>query len=386
MSEPEEPQEDAPAAASPPAPAGGEGCPITADFLPPNMRKHVDPKAPVPLRMMAAKTLVPLSPSDMCGALFMLTFDPDQGVRDTAARTTTALPDRILVTALRDEGVKPPVLGYLLKVLAGKEQYEELLILNASTPDDVVAACARGCSAKMAEIVGQNQLRLLRHEDIIRQLCQNPNASPALLDGVCDFAVRSGLILSDVPQMKAARVRLFGPEAAESPPDPGPTAEEVMSEYAGLAEEGAPPMEEGKRLTLTQKIMRMSVAEKIKLASMGNKEARSLLVRDSNRLVAVAVVRSQRITDGEVLMIANNRAAPDDVLRVIYHNREWTKMYPLKVALVKNPKTPSGIAMKFLSTLRESEVKELSRNKNVPSGIQMQAKKMMEKKLGPARK
>ncbi|HZN91839.1 MAG TPA: hypothetical protein VFB81_04020 [Myxococcales bacterium] len=350
------------------------------------MRKHVDPKAPVPLRMMAAKTLVPLSPSDMCGALFMLTFDPDQGVRDTAARTTTALPDRILVTALRDEGVKPPVLGYLLKVLAGKEQYEELLILNASTPDDVVAACARGCSAKMAEIVGQNQLRLLRHEDIVRQLCQNPNASPALLDGVCDFAVRSGLILQDVPQMKAARVRLFGPEAAESPPDPGPTAEEVMSEYAGLAEEGAPPMEEGKRLTLTQKIMRMSVAEKIKLASMGNKEARSLLVRDSNRLVAVAVVRSQRITDGEVLMIANNRAAPDDVLRVIYNNREWTKMYPLKVALVKNPKTPSGIAMKFLSTLRESEVKELSRNKNVPSGIQMQAKKMMEKKLGTTRK
>src|SRR5688572_20121963 len=142
-------------------------------------------------------------------------------------------------------------------------------------------------------------------------------------------------------------------------------------------------MEEGKRLTLTQKMMKMNVAEKIKLATMGNKEARGLLLRDSNKLVSVAVIRSPRITDGEVLAIANNRAAQDDVLRVVYSNREWTKMYPLKVALVKNPKTPSGIAMKFLSTLRESEIKDLARNKNVPSGIQMQAKKMMEKKNTP---
>ncbi|HEY8209805.1 MAG TPA: hypothetical protein VIG99_20095, partial [Myxococcaceae bacterium] len=338
------------------------------------MRKHVDPKAPVPLRMMAAKSLVPLSPADMCGALFMLTFDPDQGVRETATKTAAGLPDRILATALRDEGVKAPVLGYFLGVLAGKEQYEEMLILNATTPDEAVAVRAQTCSLKIAEIVGQNQLRLLRHTDVIRQLCLNPNAVGALLDGVCDFAVRSGVILDDVPQIQEARIRVFGPEAAEQPPDPGPSAEDVMAEYAGLGEEGAPPMEEGKRLTLTQKIMKMSVAEKIKLASQGNKEARSLLLRDSNKLVSVAVIRSPRITDGEVLGIANNRAAPDDVLRVVYMNREWTKMYPLKVALVKNPKTPSGIAMRFLGTLRESEVKELARNKNVPNGIQMQAK------------
>jgi hypothetical protein len=142
---------------------GAEGCPVTADFLPPNMRKHVDPKAPVPLRMMAAKSLVPLSPPDMIGALFMLTFDPDPGVRETAAKTSGGLPDRILATALRDEGVKAPALGYFLRALAGKEQYEEMLILNATTPDDDVAACAQRCSAKIAETIGQNQLRLLRH-------------------------------------------------------------------------------------------------------------------------------------------------------------------------------------------------------------------------------
>lgn len=374
-----------PAAAAAPGalPPVGEGCPITAEFLAPNMRKHVDIKAPAPLRMMAAKSLVPLQPSDMVSALFVLTFDPDANIRETASKSAAGLPDRILATALRDEGVHAPVLGWLLRLYGSKDQYAEFLVLNGTTPDDAVAEVARTCSAKVAEIIGQNQLRVLRHTDTIRQLTLNPNASPALIDSVCDFAVRSGVDLPDVPQIKEARIRVFGPEAAEAPPDPGPTADEIMEEYKEIADEGSAPLEEGKRLTLAQRVMKMNISEKIKLATLGNKEARSILVRDSNKLVSVAVVRSPRITDGEVLAIANNRAANDDVLRVIYNNREWTKMYQLKLALVKNPKTPSGIAMRFLSTLRESEVKDLARNKNVPSGIQMMAKKMMDKKNQP---
>jgi hypothetical protein len=364
-------------------PAAPPGCPFNAEFLPPNMRKHVDPAAPVPLRMMAAKGLVPLNPSDMLGALYMLTFDAEQNIRDTAAKTAAGLPDRILGSALRDEGVQAPVLGWFLGLLRANDTYAEMLVLNATTPDEAVAEVSRECSGKLAEIIGQNQLRILRHENIIRGLCTNPNASAALLDSVCDFAVRSGVVLADVPQMQAARVRLFGPQAAEAPPDPGPTAEQVLQDFKEVAEESATPMEEGKRMNLTQRIMKMSIAEKIKLATLGNKEARSLLIRDSNKLVSTAVIRSPRITDGEVLLTAGNKVASDDVLRIIYNNREWTKNQKIKLALVKNPKVPLTVVMKFLSTLRDAELKDLARDRNVPSGVQTFAKKMMEKKTAP---
>lgn len=358
-------------------------CPITPDFLPPNLRKHVDPKAPIPLRMMAAKSLVPLSPSDMIGALFMLTYDADPGIRETAAKTAKTLPDRILASALRDEGVQPPVLGFFLRALWDKDTYAEMLIINGSTPDTDVAAIASVCSTKTGELISQNQLRILRHGDIIRQLAQNPAVSKSILDGVCDFAIRNGLDLPDVPQMKEARIRLYGPEAAEQPLDQGPTADEILNEFEDLGNETASPMEEGKRLNLTQRVMKMSVAEKIKLATQGNKEARGLLLRDSNKLVSVAVIRSPRITEGEVLMCASNRAMNDDVLRVIYNNRDWTKDYRIKLSLVKNPKVPLALVMRFLSTLRDSDVKDLARDRNVPSGVAMQAKKMVEKKSGP---
>ncbi|WP_375765395.1 hypothetical protein NR798_27185 [Archangium gephyra] len=375
-------------------PAAPAGCPITAEFLPPNMRKHVDPAAPVPLRMMAAKALVPLAPSDMLGALFMLTFDADAAVRETATKTAAALPDRFSA-GLRDEAVAAPVLGWFLSLLSGKDALAEMLVLNPTTPDDAVAEVARTCSAKIAEIIGQNQLRVLRSENIIRGLCTNPNASPALIDNVCDFAVRSGMAVVDVPQMQAARVRVFGPSAA--PPEAGPTAEEILKELEDAtpktaaagpveAKEGEDPtaaIPEAKKLSLTQRIMKMSIAQKIKLATLGNKEARSFLIRDTNKLVCTAVIRSPRITDGEVLSCATNKAVNEEVLRIIYSSREFTKNYKIKMALLKNPKLPLSVGMKFLSTLRENDVKDLSRDKNVPSALQGIAKKMMDKKNEP---
>jgi hypothetical protein len=371
-------------AADPSIPAPPPGCPFNAEFLPPNLRKHVDPNAPVPLRMMAAKSLVPLSPADMLGALYMLTFDPDGNVRDTAAKTCAGLPDRILGSALRDEDVQPPVLGYFLGILKDKEAYAEMLVLNSETPDDAVAGVAATCSPKVAEIISQNQLRLLRNEAIIRNLCVNPGVPVSLVDGVCDFAVRSGLVLADVPAMQAARVRIYGPQAVEAPPDPGPTADEVLQELGTEAQaEDAAPMEEGKRMTLAQRIMKMSIAEKIKLATLGNKEARTALIRDTNKLVCVAVIRSPRISDGEVLVCAANRAINEEVLRIIYSNREWTKLQKVKLALVKNPKVPLTVTMKFLNTLRDTELKDLSRDKNVPAAVQSFAKKLHEKKTAP---
>jgi len=351
------------------------------DFLPPALRKHVDPGSPVPLRMMAAKALVPLAPADMLGALYLLTQDPDETVRTTATASAEKLPDRILGSALRDEGVPPAVLGWALDRLQSNDVYVEMLVLNASTPDEAVARAAAHCSLRSLEIVGQNQLRLLRHEDVVRQLCANPKATLALVDSVCDFCVRSGLQLSDVPAMQAARVRIFGPNAVNAPPA-GPSAEEILNEYQ-VGDETAPPLEEGKRLTFAQRVVRMSIAEKIKLATKGNKEARGYLLRDSNKLVAVAAIRSPKVTDPEILAIANSRQAHDDVLRVVYANREWVKLYPVKLALVKNPKVPLPIAMKFLSTLRESEIREIARDKNVPSGVQLMARKAMEKKNEP---
>lgn len=355
-------------------------CPLSLEALPPNLRKHVDPAAPKALRGMAAKGLVPMAPPQFATALFMLSFDGDLEISEQALKTAAGLPERILASALRDAELAPAALDFFAGVLAGKESCLEWICLNVATSDATVARIAADGSEKICEVISQNQLRLLRHDPLLRALLTNPRALKSTVDGVADFAVRSGVQLDDLPALVEARRRVFG--EAPPPPEVAATAEELVAEF-GVGDDAAQPLEEGKRLTLVQRMMKMSVSQKIKLATLGNKEARVLLLRDSNKLVAMAAVQSPRMTDGEVLAIANSRTAHEDVLRCVYNSREWTKGYQIKMALVKNPKVPLPTAMRFLPLLRDADIRELARNKNVPGGVQNQARVMVAKKEAP---
>ena len=387
-------------AQAPAAPA--PTCPVGLSALPANFQKHVDPKAPAPLRMMGAKALVPMGPKEMSTALFMLTFDPDPPIRETAAKSAAGLPDRILSVALRDETVEPAVLDYYASVFKDRAEYVEMLVLNATTPDTAIQRITVGANERVVEIIAQNQLRMLRHPDIVRALVDNKAARPSTVDNVCDFCVRSGLGLEDLPAFRAARRRIHGgseqdeelarkvlaeqksaearAEAAlEQMGAAGPDGEE-RPVAPGSAEEQA---EEQKKLSIAQQIMNLSVAKKVEWANKkGNREVRNILLRDPNKLVQLAVLQSSRITEGEIGKVALSRTAPQEVLQYIYNNRQLMKNYQIKVNLINNPKMPVAVSMRFLSSLRMAEVKAVAKNRNVPQGLATAAKKLLDKKGG----
>jgi hypothetical protein len=379
------PEQPASAEAAPPA---APGCPVTAERLAPQQRRYVDTAGPVAGRMMAAKGLVPLQGADFAHVLFMLNHDPDAKIRETAHATASASDERtkkVLLSALRDETLEAPVLDFFGDLVVGKDDLLECVVLNNATPDTTIARVVQGASARIAELASQNQLRLLRTPEILRALCGNAQASKATVDLACDFAVRSGVIMDDVEAMREARVRIHGPDLPPPPTDQV-TADDVLREEKGaLVDDEAAPLDEHKRMTLIQKVMKMTVAEKIKLATLGNKEARGLLLRETNKLVALAAIRSPRITDGEVFLQASSKTANEEILRFIYSSREFTKNYKIKLALVKNPKVPAAISLKFLSTVRDSEMRDLAKDKNIPTAVQQMARKIMQKKSAPVK-
>lgn len=350
-----------------------------AESLPPTLRKHVDPATPVPLRQMAARLLVPASPSDALTLLFVLAHDPEESVRQQALATAGDLPDKIAAAALRDTHLDREVLGWIADHVVDNDRYLELLALNSATPDEALARVAARCSGKSAELLAQNQLRLLRSEDYLLALLSNPNLAASVRDATADFAVRSGIRRDDVPALVEARRRVFG----EQPPVQKDTAESLLAEapeeLAAEREEDE-EIEEERRLTLAQRILQMSVSEKIKLATLGNKEARTLLLRDTNKLVAIAVIQSPRITESEIIAVTQSRTVNEEILREIANNREWMKLYQVKLNLVRNPKTPPGIALRLVPHLREKDLKDLRTNKNVPHVVQAAARSILIKK------
>ena len=138
--------------------------------------------------------------------------------------------------------------------------------------------------------------------------------------------------------------------------------------------------EEEQRVSLEQKLRDMPVGKKIKLAYMGNQEARKILVRDPNKIVAAAVVKSGRLTPNEVASFAGNKNLHDEVVRLIADNKEFTRKYPVQVALVNNPKTPPSVALRLPQGLHKRDLQQLANNRNVSSVIFGTALKMFKAK------
>ena len=131
----------------------------------------------------------------------------------------------------------------------------------------------------------------------------------------------------------------------------------------------------------TRVLSSLPIVERMKLAMKGTREQRAQLIRDSNRLVASAVLSSPKLTETEVESFAKMANVTEEVLRVIAANRTWTKNYGVVLGLAKNPKTPAGISMQLLHRLNERDIKMLGVDRNVPEVLRLAARKMMVKKL-----
>jgi hypothetical protein len=132
--------------------------------------------------------------------------------------------------------------------------------------------------------------------------------------------------------------------------------------------------------SLLLQLRSMNVSEKIKLALRGNREARMLLIRDSNKMIRRFVLQNPRIGDEEIIAIAKNRSADDELLRMIGDSRDWTKNYQVRISLVTNPKTPLVIALRFLSGLVERDVRMLAKSKNVSATVSTAAKRIVNQR------
>lgn len=136
------------------------------------------------------------------------------------------------------------------------------------------------------------------------------------------------------------------------------------------------------RQNLYQKIIKMSIPQKIRLAMVGNREARNILILDHNKAVVMAVLRSPKITENDVFTFAQQRNLSEEVYKYIARNKYWIKNYALKLALVNNPKTPLAIALRFLDHLQERDLKNLSRSKNVSNVLAKAAGQLLLKRAG----
>jgi hypothetical protein len=173
------------------------------------------------------------------------------------------------------------------------------------------------------------------------------------------------------------------PEADE--PSEADVAEIVRAVNAGEDEIDVPPelLDDAKTpaapasRSLYAEILAMPVAQKIKLALRGNQDARTILIRDASKLIRRFVLLNPRMTDGEVIAVARNKSADDELLRTIAARRDWMRLYQVRLGLATNPKTALPTAIRLVNTLDTRDLQHIAKSKNVPAGIAAHARRLL---------
>ena len=338
--------------------------------------KYARRDAPLEVRRMAARGALPLPPIELASVLFALMHDPDAEVKTRARDSLEKLPDSVMDAVLSGPA-HPALLDHLAHAFAEQEPRLERIALNAATGDPTVAFLAERPFRRIVEIVSNNQERMLRHPPIVDALGANPLTGRAVIDRILAFLGIEETPDAPVPdpqsigdaEARAALAAVLGEEFSEIP-------QELLDENAA----DAAPEELAAGGNLYQLVQSMTVFQKIKLGRAGNKEARALLIRDRNKVVAVAAVTSPKITENELYGIAQSRNVSDEVIRIVANNRDATRHYPVKLALACNPRTPQGVAMKFVNYLQDKDLHHLMKSKDVPSAISTHARRILMKK------
>jgi hypothetical protein len=344
--------------------------------------RYVRRDAPVEVRRMAARGALPLPPVELATVLFVLVHDLDDEAKSTARESLHGLPENIL-RAVTTGAAHPALLSYLTHVHADQPGVCEQIALNQNCSDDTFLFLAGLPHRRVVDVVAANQQRMLRCPEIVEVLGDNPLTGRATIDRILGFLGLERPSSEVLEQVEAAPSLATPDQLSDADAeamlrsilgdDPSAFAEELLEE----PESETDAADNG---NLYAMIQGMSVFEKIKLARMGNKEARGLLIRDRNKIVATAAVRSPKITENEVVGFARMRNVCDEVLRTIAANRDWTRSYAVKLGLATNPKTPQTTALKFLNYLQERDLRQVMKSKEVPSAVSTHARRILAKK------
>lgn len=285
-----------------------------------------------------------LAPEERAELLTILAKDKEEAVADRAQNALLTVPPEAFVAAAEREDAAPQLLEYCAEERSQKPGIADALAKNRNCPPALLARVSKYFSAATVQAFLDNVERLGDAPDLAAALTESP------------------MITAEQRASLQELLKQDGNEAA---------LREAMKDIEP---------DERKRETLLQRLAKMRVIERIKMALTGSQTERLYLIRDPNKLVQRAVLQSPRLGDREVEAFASMGSLSDEILRLIAGNRHFMKSYLIVKNLLNNPKTPLDVSLHLLPRLNPNDLKFLTMNKNVPETLRTTATKLQRQR------
>jgi hypothetical protein len=353
----------------------------------PLVDKFIAGELPEPMALTLVGGSLPIPILDLLQALSHAVFK-ETPFAEKAKETLVAMPDGLLSNAIIGPVEPPDPLGLILMHRKDPGLLETAL-LHESLHSDWMERVIPFLPGSVLEIPLNNQVFWIERPVILDLIEQHEEAVYNIKRKIQEF--RRDVLRQISDEVAKDRLEIIDEveagkldKAWAELPIPAASAEDEPESEVARSERLLNPIvdDEGHEisLSLTQRVMKLRTNQKILLAQKGGKEERTLLIRESNRLVQVAVIRNGRITEGEVTYIAQMRTVHEEILRIISLNREWMKKYPIVRNLVQNPRTPIAISLNLMKRINEFDMKLMMKDRNIAEILRREAKRIVENK------
>jgi hypothetical protein len=336
-----------------------------------------DGSVPASMMRRAAQGGLSLPADEAIEILVELTSHRELGAE--AEQTLEKWDEKSLIEVSSSARTSPEVLVELLRFYAQRPAVVVALSENPALPvAELENAVSRAgvdvlrAMMRSTRVRGASQLRqLLVANPAAEQM--RPELDPWLLISERDEAeaVAARFLVENADEITRQDGQRFELVTADGDDDP-------LDQLLTRVKSGDSPVkpEEIEQLSMLQRLGRMRVGERIKLAMRGNREERMVLIRDRSKLVSLAVLESPKLTDPEIEGFAAMKNVQEGVLRAISMKRKYIKIYGVLRALVNNPKTPLDVGLPLVAYLLVKDQRAVGQNKNVNETIRKMAVKL----------
>lgn len=317
------------------------------------------------VQLLVAKGLFPLPPQELVPIQLALTQQDDQELAEAARSSLESLDPKIAadVVANTDD---PELMGFFGDSTEHPVVVEAVL-RNRLVSEDVLASMAPNLSPELQEILLLRQDIIVEAPSILERLEENPDLSSFSQRRIYEF--REHLV----------RAEPIAEPMVEDEPDEAEieaTDEEMEVAIAEAMETPAAGEKDDVTGLTEAQIRSLPVPVRMKLARGAPRSLRAILVKDKSTMVAVAVLNGNALTESEIELIASNRSVAEEILTMIAHNRQWSRKYSIVHALIKNPRTSVGLAVRMTPRLSTRDLRNLSRDRNVSEAVRNTAARL----------
>ena len=341
--------------------------------------------APRDLRIFAARGLLPLERDDRLRALLAVVVDEDPGIGPPALETFATLPPDDIVRFLERGSPSETEIDTVSRISEDPFVLEEI-IRHPDTANDTLLRLASTVVGDPQEALIVNHVRLIRQPALIDALLANPGLTA---DGRRRLAeMREEFFEKEERRREQERRRREEEERRVRQEAQGIVFDEADEEPAAEAgeagESGALSQEEvdAGLGAIYRRISMMTVKEKVELAQKGNKEERRILIADANKIVSMAVLNSESLSQAEIETFCSMRHLATEIFHEVATTREWIKKPRIQLALVTNPAVPLSITLPLVKFLGLRDLRNIGRDRNLPEGIRLAARKILLDKRG----